>query len=281
MNSSPPSRKRMKSSEDSNEASIEKEKGNEHFKAGAYSEAIECYSKSIESDPTNPIVFGNRAQAYLNMKMPREAELDCDSAISLDSKFIKGYYRRGLARKMLNKLKFALEDFEKTLELDPKNIQCGNEIKTIHKQLLLEQKSTKTLRESGDNRPKMKYFPTQVPSNPYYFYQDWRELDEDGQNKLKYLKMIGGSTLGTIFDSSILEPNIWIEIINILEKENDSQFTLEILHGLCKTKNSSSLLLFLEKDERTKIYTMINSMKERRNLDQESIEFVIKTLKIE
>lgn len=164
---------------------------------------------------------------------------------------MKGYFRRGVARKMLKKYQLALADFEKALELDPKNIQCKNEIKLVREQLLLEKNSEKNVKETSGKRSRMEYFPTQIPSNPFLFYQDWRELGEDEQSKLKYLKMIGGSTLGTIFEASILEPNIWIEIINILEREDDFKFQLEILHGLCRTRNSSSLLLFLEKDERT------------------------------
>lgn len=45
-----------------------KNKGNECMKSKEYNEAIEHYQKAITLDPTHHLVFGNLAQAYLNLK---------------------------------------------------------------------------------------------------------------------------------------------------------------------------------------------------------------------
>jgi tetratricopeptide (TPR) repeat protein len=45
-----------------------KNKGNECMKTKEYNEAIEHYQKAISLDPTHHVVFGNLAQAYLNLK---------------------------------------------------------------------------------------------------------------------------------------------------------------------------------------------------------------------
>ena len=39
--------------------------GNKYFKSGDYGNAIECYTKGAELDPTNPLLPANRAMALL------------------------------------------------------------------------------------------------------------------------------------------------------------------------------------------------------------------------
>jgi tetratricopeptide (TPR) repeat protein len=49
-------------------AESEKNKGNECMKAKEYPEAIEHYQKAVSLDPSHFMVYGNLAQAYLNLK---------------------------------------------------------------------------------------------------------------------------------------------------------------------------------------------------------------------
>jgi tetratricopeptide (TPR) repeat protein len=53
---------------DSEEALVQKEKGNLYFKKSKFGKAIECYSKSIELDCNQDIPLVNRAFAYLKLK---------------------------------------------------------------------------------------------------------------------------------------------------------------------------------------------------------------------
>lgn len=46
----------------------EKAKGNELFKAKDYTRAVESYSKAISLNPTNDLLFSNRAIAYFKVK---------------------------------------------------------------------------------------------------------------------------------------------------------------------------------------------------------------------
>ena len=43
----------------------EKQKGNEFFKAGELEAATACYTRSIEYDGTNAVIWANRAMSYL------------------------------------------------------------------------------------------------------------------------------------------------------------------------------------------------------------------------
>ncbi|ORY81850.1 hypothetical protein BCR35DRAFT_304029 [Leucosporidium creatinivorum] len=94
----------------------EKEKGNAAFKAGDYQLAIRHYSNAIANDidPGDPLYFTNRAQAYLKVGSHELAEKDCTSALALDPRLSKAYWRRATARKESSKraqLSGAIEDY--------------------------------------------------------------------------------------------------------------------------------------------------------------------------
>lgn len=50
------------------EAQYLKEKGNEWFKKRQFDKAVDLYSQAIECDPNEPIIYANRAQAYLKLR---------------------------------------------------------------------------------------------------------------------------------------------------------------------------------------------------------------------
>ncbi|KAA0720853.1 RNA polymerase II-associated protein 3 [Triplophysa tibetana] len=113
----------------------EKDKGNELFKDGQYDAAIECYTRGMNADPYNPVLPTNRAACFIRLKKFAVAESDCNLAITLDSKYMKAYARRGAARTALKDHQGALDDYEMVLKLDPGNFEAENELKKL-KQLL-------------------------------------------------------------------------------------------------------------------------------------------------
>uniref|UniRef100_T1JVA2 RNA polymerase II-associated protein 3 n=1 Tax=Tetranychus urticae TaxID=32264 RepID=T1JVA2_TETUR len=218
-------------------ALAEKEKGNQFFKEKNYESAVNCYSKAIEYDRTNHLLYGNRSQAYLNLNRPDEAVKDCNQALKLDSNYVKGYLRRGTALKMLSDYEKALTDFKKVLQLEPNNKQALKEVQDINELLspkkagLIEpisssdtfysnNKQIETL-PSGDEkqsnrlnvRPSSKKsLPisnrviNRIPINTFEFYCDWRELSTDS-TKLNYITNIGVTKMREIFRDS-MEPFI-------------------------------------------------------------------------
>lgn len=140
-------------------ALIEKEKGNQLFKEGKYDEAIESYGIGIECDPRNPMLYANRAMAFLRKNMLGVAEEDCSRALAWDDSYVKAYHRRGLAREGLGKLQLATEDFRKVLQLDPNNKEAAQRLQTLEQKVktgdeekseaLQQQESTKAGSKSG------------------------------------------------------------------------------------------------------------------------------------
>lgn len=106
-----------------------KDRGNKLFQAGEYSSAIECYSRSIDIQPTC-LSYANRAMAHLKLRNHSQAEVDCSAAINIDDMYVKAYQRRATARKEQSKLLEAAEDFDYALRLEPttKTLQTDRDL---------------------------------------------------------------------------------------------------------------------------------------------------------
>lgn len=96
-----------------------KNKGNEHFRAGKYDEAIECYDKAIHNCPSTNITelatfYQNRAAAHENLKNWPAVRDDCTKALELNVKYTKAYHRRAKAHEQMGDLSSSLEDITAT-----------------------------------------------------------------------------------------------------------------------------------------------------------------------
>uniref|UniRef100_A0A182ITG9 TPR_REGION domain-containing protein n=1 Tax=Anopheles atroparvus TaxID=41427 RepID=A0A182ITG9_ANOAO len=77
--------------------------GNRAFRRGEYEKAINMYSKAIDQIRDSPILYNNRALAYIRIGLPKRAIIDCDFVLSkLDEKNLRswifraqGYYALG------------------------------------------------------------------------------------------------------------------------------------------------------------------------------------------
>eukprot|EP00804_Cyclotella_cryptica_P031169 CCRYP_011755-RA/>CCRYP_011755-RA protein AED:0.44 eAED:0.44 QI:77/1/1/1/1/1/2/229/223 len=93
--------------------SLEEERlrGNSFFSQGKYQEAIQSYTRCLSNKDalTSPVVYSNRAMAYLKAKNWICAETDATAALKIDRHF-KSYQRRCVARLSLGKLRAAMMD---------------------------------------------------------------------------------------------------------------------------------------------------------------------------
>ena len=80
-----------KSSED------HKKEGNEFFKSADYPKAIECYTRAIRIDRSNPVYLCNRSVCYFKLELYEEALLDSESAVKVDPNNHKCLYRMATA----------------------------------------------------------------------------------------------------------------------------------------------------------------------------------------
>eukprot|EP00796_Vickermania_ingenoplastis_P010286 gene10286-7189_t len=120
---------------------IAKEKGNEYFRLNKIGDAIEAYTKGIESDPSSSamyILYANRAMCYLKRGDWEKAEKDASVSMAMNTAYPKAYYRRAMARKELGKLKEARTDLEAVLALAPTDASAKTELEAVTKMLQME-----------------------------------------------------------------------------------------------------------------------------------------------
>eukprot|EP00188_Purpureofilum_apyrenoidigerum_P005020 Plantae.Rhodophyta-Purpureofilum_apyrenoidigerum.ctg6154.p1 GENE.Plantae.Rhodophyta-Purpureofilum_apyrenoidigerum.ctg6154~~Plantae.Rhodophyta-Purpureofilum_apyrenoidigerum.ctg6154.p1 ORF type:complete len:375 (-),score=62.56 Plantae.Rhodophyta-Purpureofilum_apyrenoidigerum.ctg6154:132-1256(-) len=96
-----------------------KRKGNDAFAAGRHDAAVGLYTSAIELDPTNCVLFSNRAAAYTKLEEYGKAKLDADMCIDLKPEWAKGYWRKGTAEMESQEYNNAIKTFERGLEYCP------------------------------------------------------------------------------------------------------------------------------------------------------------------
>jgi stress-induced-phosphoprotein 1 len=90
-----------------------KEKGNAALTAGRNDEAIEAYSQAINLDNTNHVLFSNRSAAYLKAGKYQLALEDAEKTVQLNPTWAKGYSRKGASLHALQRYEEAFSAYNK------------------------------------------------------------------------------------------------------------------------------------------------------------------------
>jgi len=98
---------------DAEQAEAFKNKGNDAFKAGNYTQAIEFYTKAVVLQPTNSTYLSNRAAAYMSASRYSDALDDCKRAADLDPSNPKILLRLGRIYTSLGQPEEALATFNR------------------------------------------------------------------------------------------------------------------------------------------------------------------------
>eukprot|EP01113_Clastostelium_recurvatum_P027663 TRINITY_DN3340_c0_g1_i2.p1 TRINITY_DN3340_c0_g1~~TRINITY_DN3340_c0_g1_i2.p1 ORF type:complete len:476 (-),score=61.94 TRINITY_DN3340_c0_g1_i2:41-1468(-) len=137
----------------SEEAERLKTEANKFFEQKKYKEAVASYSQAIDACPT-AILFSNRSFAHIKMENFGSAIEDANKAVSLDSNYIKGYYRLGAAYMALGKPRDALKNFRQVVKIVPndrdartKLLECEKQIKKMAFEEAIASEHTKSVFE--------------------------------------------------------------------------------------------------------------------------------------
>lgn len=98
-----------------------KDEGNKLVAAKKLEQAIDCYSKAIELDPKNHVLYSNRSGAHLENGNATAAIADAKLCVSLEPTWAKGYYRLGSALEAVKEWNDAELAYSRGLELDATN----------------------------------------------------------------------------------------------------------------------------------------------------------------
>jgi len=104
------------------ERSLEaKEKGNHAFKNADYPEAVKHYTEAIKRNPSDHVLYSNRAACYTNLRAFSDGMKDCEKCIQLNPRFVKGYTRKATIQFFLKEYHKCLETYQHALEIEPDN----------------------------------------------------------------------------------------------------------------------------------------------------------------
>jgi tetratricopeptide (TPR) repeat protein len=110
---------------DANNALAYRYRANIYGLANNYGKVVADLSKCLELDPKRysqePAVFGNRGVAYHELEKLKEALEDFDRAISLNPRYVFALVNRGRAYSDLKKYDLALKDFDMAIGYEPNN----------------------------------------------------------------------------------------------------------------------------------------------------------------
>jgi len=98
-----------------------KNKGNAEYSKGNNEEAIKLYSKAIECDPSNHVLYSNRSAAYFALYQWNKALEDAEKCISAKPDWGKGYFRKGSVLVELKRYPEAVDVYKMGLKMDPSN----------------------------------------------------------------------------------------------------------------------------------------------------------------
>ncbi len=108
-------------------------KGVEQFEKNNFVEAIECFTKCIQLNPTNGEAYSNRGLSNYMLYRYSESINDFDKAIDINPINPMFYFNRGLAKKESLLFDQALKDFEIAKTMMPDNQDIFKEIQSLQK----------------------------------------------------------------------------------------------------------------------------------------------------
>lgn len=91
-----------------------------------YKQAIADFNQALKLNPNYAEVYINRGQAYINLKDYQAALKDFDRAIQMQPDLVQAYTSRGLTRSRLGNQTLALQDYSQALRLKPNNTTALN-----------------------------------------------------------------------------------------------------------------------------------------------------------
>jgi tetratricopeptide (TPR) repeat protein len=105
-----------------------KTKGTAAFTEGDYHEAVKWYTKGVELDPKNYILYSNRSASFLALKYYFQAFEDADTCISIKGDWLKGYFRKGAVLAALKLWADVAPVYDQGLKCEPNNAEFRNKL---------------------------------------------------------------------------------------------------------------------------------------------------------
>ncbi|KAK1583409.1 hypothetical protein Q3G72_023528 [Acer saccharum] len=87
-------------------------RGNDLFKSERFTEACSVYGEGLRFDPSNSVLYGNRAACWFKLGLWERSIEDCNQALSIQPNYTKALRRRAAANSKLERWEDAVRDYE-------------------------------------------------------------------------------------------------------------------------------------------------------------------------
>ena len=234
--------------------------GNKAFAEKNYSDAIEHYTKGIQLNQKNHILFSNRSACHFSLQEYEKAADDAKQCIKLNPAFIKGYYR--LAQALIEQMDWdgAYSTVRQGLSLDADNAQLTRQLRTIRQQKKKQEaaaRQAEALMEARSNTVKT------GEENA----DEIRDLQEQYVNTNRELQIVTTNLQKEQREQKINE--LTLNEVNAMD-DNSSQRMYQGVGKMFLLSKKSEILDNLKSD-------ILNSQKQEKDLKQKR-EYLMKRL---
>ncbi|XP_042019384.1 TPR repeat-containing thioredoxin TTL1-like [Salvia splendens] len=87
-------------------------RGNDLFKSERFTEACSAYGEGLRHDPSNSVLYCNRAACWFKLGMWEHSVDDCNQALRIQPSYIKALLRRAASNRKLERWSEAVRDYE-------------------------------------------------------------------------------------------------------------------------------------------------------------------------
>ena len=117
--------------QDDSLADEHKNKGNAHFRASQFAEAVKEYEEAVKRAPKNAAIRNNLSAALCKIMDFNGAKREVEVALDLDPKYVKAWARKGEIEMLLKENHKAMDSFRKGLEIEPNNQACVDGLRKV------------------------------------------------------------------------------------------------------------------------------------------------------
>ena len=108
-----------------------KQRGNDHFRAQKWGDAVHEYEEAVKRAPKNAAIRNNLSAALCKVMDFSGAKTQVEKALELDPKYVKAWARKGDIETVMKEYHKAMESYKAGLAIDAENSTCKDGLRKV------------------------------------------------------------------------------------------------------------------------------------------------------